>query len=397
MQEILGSKSDSLKGKLIVLGVCGSIAAVKSFELARELIRRGAKVQPVMSRAALQILGQKSMEFATGKKPITEISGRVEHVKFFGKKGKADLLLVAPATANTISKIAMGIDDTVITTFASIAIGSKKPVLIAPAMHEPMFWHPIVMENLAKLGAMGLVKIISPLLEEEKAKMGAIESIVLEVEAALSKKTFEGKKILVAGGTTKEFLDPIRMISTNASGKTGEEIAKEAYRRGAQATLIHNKPDFFPQIKSIQFESADELHQKTFAELENGCDFFFCPAAIGDFETKKSRNKISSSKKISLELHPRKKLLGKIREKFQQLFIVGFKAEAGVSKKLLEKKCREFLKKNKLQAVVGNDATKGGFGSDKNNVTIVLPKKTVFVNGKKEFIAKKLLDLAESF
>ncbi len=397
MQEIIGSKSDSLKGKLIVLGVCGSIAAVKSFELARELMRHGAKVQPVMSRAALQILGQKAMEFAAGKKPITEISGRVEHVKFFGKGGKAGLLLIAPATANTIGKIAMGIDDTPITTFATTAIGAGKPVLIAPAMHEPMYGHPIVKENLAKLGQMNLVKIVPPLIEEEKAKMNSIEAIVLEVEAALSKKKFEGKKVLIAAGTTKEFLDPIRAISTNASGKTGEELAKEAFRRGAKVTLLHNKEIFFPQIKPAKFETFVELQQQLFEELEKGCDLFFCPAAIGDFESAQNKTKIVSGKKISIELSPREKLISKVRKKFPKLPICGFKAETGIPKKTLEKKCMEFLKKNALQMVVGNDVSKHKMGSDENEAVVVSAKKTVWAKGKKEAIAKKIIEQAEKF
>lgn len=391
-KEILGSKSDSLKGKLIVLGITGSVACVKSFELCRELIRHGAKVQIVASRAALELAGEKLLEFASGKKVITQISGQVEHVKYFGKKGKADLMLVAPATANTISKIAMGIDDTPITTFASVAIGSKKPVLIAPAMHKPMYEHPIVQKNLELLKEKSMVKIISPLLKEEKAKISSVESIVLEVQAALSKKRFLGKKVLVIAGTTKEQIDPVRILSTNASGKTGEELAKEFFRRGAQVTLLCNKDFFFPQIKTTKFFSFDELREKTFFELENGFDFLFCPAAIGDFEVRKSKNKVSSKKKFLLELFPRKKLLQEIRAKYPKLFICAFKAETNISKIVLEKKCRAFLEKNKFQMVVGNDAQKGGFGGDSNEVLILMRKKTFFVKGKKEKIVKKLVE-----
>jgi len=355
MKEILGSKSNRLKGKLIVLGVCGSIAAVKSFELARELIRHGARVQVVMSSASLELVGEKSMEFATGRKVITQISGQVEHVKFFGKKQMGDLFLIAPATANTISKIAMGIDDTTITTFATAAIGAKKPVLVAPAMHEPMYNHPIVKENLSKLENMGRVKIIEPLVEEEKAKISSVENIVVEVQQALyNKKNFNKKKVLIASGTTREKIDPIRFIATNASGKTGEEIAKEALLRGAEVTLLHNKESFLSQIKLIKFTTEAQLRSRTLKELEKGFDFFFCPAAIGDFEVRVSKIKLSSKNKSNLTLFPRKKLLQEIRKKFPKLFIVGFKAQTNVSKKQLEIDCKNFLEENNFQIVVGN-------------------------------------------
>src|SRR3989344_4159274 len=177
-------------GKTIVLGVTGSIASVRAFDLIRELRKNGFSVQVVASKASLELIGEKALEWAAGSKVISEISGKTEHIKFFGKNGSAELLLIAPATANTISKIAMGVDDTPITTFAATAIGSKKPVLIAPAMHKPMHAHPIVQENLEKLKKLNRVKIISPLLKEEKAKIGSVQTIVLEVQAALSKKTF---------------------------------------------------------------------------------------------------------------------------------------------------------------------------------------------------------------
>ena len=124
-----------LEGKKIVLGVTGSIAAVETVKLARELLRHGAEVYPVMSEAAAGIISPEALEFATGHRPVTKITGRVEHVALAGIEKPMDILLIAPATANTISKIACGIDDTPVTTFATTAIGSEKKVLIVPAMH----------------------------------------------------------------------------------------------------------------------------------------------------------------------------------------------------------------------------------------------------------------------
>ena len=141
----------TLAGKQIVIGVTGSIAAVEVVKLIRSLRRHGALVQPVMSQAASGIIHPDSLTYASGRETITRLSGRVEHITYCGDEGSADLLLIAPCTANTISKIACGIDDTPVTTFATTAIGSRKPVILVPAMHHSMYRHPAVIENLAKL------------------------------------------------------------------------------------------------------------------------------------------------------------------------------------------------------------------------------------------------------
>jgi len=148
---IKGQKSASLSGKTIVLAVTGSIGAVRVIELARELIRNGADVYGVMSEAAQHIIHKDALHYATGHEVITDLAGEVEHVKFCGAEGCADLLLIAPATANTIGKMAVGVDDTSVTTFATTAIGSGIPVIVVPAMHNSMYEHPAVMENIAKL------------------------------------------------------------------------------------------------------------------------------------------------------------------------------------------------------------------------------------------------------
>ncbi|MDD4620913.1 MAG: bifunctional phosphopantothenoylcysteine decarboxylase/phosphopantothenate--cysteine ligase CoaBC, partial [Methanosarcina sp.] len=235
---IQGQKSSSLAEKTIVLGVTGSIGAVRVVELARELIRNGAEVHAVMTEAATHILHPDALHYATGNPAITELGGRVEHVEFCGLKGRADLLLIAPATANTVGKIAYGIDDTPVTSFATTALGSGVPVMVVPAMHESMFRHPAVAENLKKLKSWG-ISIVGPRLEEGIAKIAANEEIVLEVERALGSRTLENRKVIITSGSTAESLDPIRILTNRASGKTGRELALEAYRNGADVTLVH--------------------------------------------------------------------------------------------------------------------------------------------------------------
>src|SRR5512136_3129538 len=173
-----GTKSKTLEGKRIVLGITGSIAAVECFDLARELVRHGAEVHAVLSDDASKLITPWTMEFATGNPVIEVIDGQVQHVSLLGDtEGKADLLLIAPCTANTISKIACGIDDTPVTTFATTAIGSRKPVILVPAMHHSMYQNPFVKKNVEALASAG-IELIGPRIEGKKAKVVENDEIV---------------------------------------------------------------------------------------------------------------------------------------------------------------------------------------------------------------------------
>ncbi|HWS22425.1 MAG TPA: flavoprotein, partial [Methanoregula sp.] len=167
----------TLAGKQIVVAVTGSIAAVEVVKLIHSLRRCGAVVQPVMSHAASGIIQPDALTYASGRETITRLSGWVEHITYCGEGGSADLLLIAPCTANTISKIACGIDDTPVTTFATTALGSQIPIIVVPAMHYSMYRHPAVIENISKLKTWG-VEIVDPRIEEGKAKIADNEEIV---------------------------------------------------------------------------------------------------------------------------------------------------------------------------------------------------------------------------
>ncbi|MCX6695620.1 MAG: hypothetical protein NTU61_04930 [Candidatus Altiarchaeota archaeon] len=170
----------------IVVGVCGSVAAVRTPELVRELVRQGFDVECVMSPEAQGIIHPNVLHWASDKPVITELSGAVEHVKLLGVGGSAKLLLICPATSNTISKIACGIDDTTVTTMVATALGAKKPVIIVPAMHVSMFRNPFVAENIKKLKKAG-IRFVGPRIEEDKAKIAEEEDIIAEVKRALGK------------------------------------------------------------------------------------------------------------------------------------------------------------------------------------------------------------------
>src|SRR5674536_398734 len=268
----------SLEGKTVIVGVTGSIAAVETIKLIRKLRRMGAAVHVVTTLAARRIIHTNALEYASQNPVINELTGKVEHVAFLGKGGSADLLLIAPCTANTIGKIARGIDDTPVTTCAVTAIGSGKPVVIVPAMHLSMYSQPFVKENIDRLGE--LVHFVWPRIEEDRAKFADMSEIVLTVERLLSRWDLAKKKVLITSGATIEALDPIRILTTRSSGRTGREIAYEAFRRGADVTIVHNSNAQL--VNQIHVESAAEMSNAVLTELDKGYDIFINTAAISD-------------------------------------------------------------------------------------------------------------------
>jgi phosphopantothenoylcysteine decarboxylase/phosphopantothenate--cysteine ligase len=182
----------------------------------------------------------------------------VEHVTYCGDGGSADLLLIAPCTANTISKIACGIDDTPVTTFATTALGSGMPVLIVPAMHHSMYRHPAVRGNLECLRAWG-IGIIDPRIEEGKAKIADNETIVLWNERTILGQPLKGKRVLITSGPCREPVDDIRVLTTRSSGLMGRALALEAFRLGADVTVVHH--DEFPCVTNVPAESAADMRE----------------------------------------------------------------------------------------------------------------------------------------
>src|SRR5881296_4668652 len=186
-KDITGSKGNELAGKKIALLVSSSVASFKVPEIARELMRHAADVHIVMTPATEKMIGADMLEWATGNPVVHELTGKLEHIALAGYSSThVDLVLVAPATANTIGKLASGIDDTPVTTVAATAIGSKLPVMIAPAMHEPLYDHPIVQENISRLKKIG-IEFIEPEVLEGKAKIASTENIVRSIIARLSR------------------------------------------------------------------------------------------------------------------------------------------------------------------------------------------------------------------
>jgi phosphopantothenoylcysteine decarboxylase/phosphopantothenate--cysteine ligase len=389
-KELCCTKSQKLANKKIVLGVTGSIAACETVKLARELIRHGAEVHPVMTSAAQKIIHPNSLEFASGNAPITEIDGKVQHVALCGEvEDRADLLLIAPSTANTISKIAYGIDDTTVTTFATTAIGSKILVTIIPAMHLSMYNHPVVLENIEKLKSMG-ISVVEPNFEEHKAKMPSIEHIVAFVIRTIGKRDLLGKKTLVIAGSTAEAIDDVRAITNRSSGRTGVELAKNAYERGAEVELWMGRcevelPGYIPITR---FESTNELSEMT-DKIDH--DIVIVPAAISDYSPEKTEGKIPSGKEeLDLKLKPNPKIIREIRKK-SNCILVGFKAEFEISEEELLSRAKDRMKESDLDLIVANDISKI---SQEENQVYILDKdsKNEAVSGKKTIISERILD-----
>jgi phosphopantothenoylcysteine decarboxylase / phosphopantothenate---cysteine ligase len=314
---------EPLAVKQVVVAVTGSIAAVETVKLIHELRRHGAAVQVVMSDAAAGIISPEALAYASGRPAITRITGLVEHVTWCGDEGTADLLLIAPCTANTISKIACAIDDTPVTTFATTALGRGMPVILVPAMHHSMFRHPGLAENLRRVETWG-VEVVRPRIEEGKAKIAGIEEIVLRCERAVLGRPLAGKRILITSGPCREPVDDVRILTTRSTGQMGRALALEAFRLGADVTVVHN--DAFPCVRNMHAGTARDMHDQVLSRLREdaGTDIYISAAAISDFAPEKKEGKIPSGKPATIDLHPLPKLLDTVRSEYHP-YIVAFK------------------------------------------------------------------------
>lgn len=330
----------TLEHKRIVLAVTGSIAAVETIKLAHELRRRGASVTGILSPAACGIIHPDALTYACAEPALTKITGMVEHVLYCGEGGKADLLLIAPATANTIGKIACGIDDTIVTTFATTAIGRGMPVVIVPAMHESMYRHPAVIRNLETLREMNIT-VVPPRMEEEKAKIAGIEEICLYAERALAAGPLTGRRVLITSGSCREDLDDVRILTTRSSGTMGRELALEAFRLGADVTVVSNTAvhGTVPAVRNISISSAQEMHDAVIREVgEHPPDIYLSAAAISDFAPERSPGKIPSGSPVTVTLSPLPKLINRLFGKGIRIvaFKLGENAEEEAAKLLSE-------------------------------------------------------------
>jgi phosphopantothenoylcysteine decarboxylase/phosphopantothenate--cysteine ligase len=393
-KRIAGSAGDCLAGRKVVLGICGSVAAIKSPEIARELMRRGAEVICVMSAGAEHFIGSGLMHWATGNEVITGITGRTEHVELFGNKGgegNADLLLIAPATFGTVGRIANGMEQGALDMMAACALGAKIPVVVAPAMHESLYNNPLFKENVKRLEKSGVV-FVPPRLEGGKAKIALSEEIADFVARGIGKGAgqMKGRKIVVTAGASREFVDDVRFISNQSTGRMGVEIAKRAWQMGADVVLVagHVDVDIPRYVERVDAEGVKEMSD---AVKAHGADVYVLAGAPGDFAVEGERTgKMNSEKAAELRLKPLPKIADSVKKWHPNAKLVVFKAETEEGG--LENAAREKMEECGADLAVANLVGRGkGFGETKMSVLLIDAKGVKRVAGAKTEIAYEVL------
>lgn len=367
-----------LKNKTVVLGVSGSIAAYKSANFARMLKKLGADVHVLMTNNAANFINPITFETLTQNKCLMDTFDRnfqysVEHVSI---AKKADVVMIAPASANVIGKIANGIADDMLTTTV-MACPCKK--IISPAMNHNMFHNPIVQENINKLKHYGY-EIVEPghgMLANGDIGDGRMpdEDILLEyiLREIAFEKDLKGKHILITAGATREKIDPVRFISNHSSGKMGTELARAAMYRGADVTLVAGHMDVDPPmfVKCVEAESAEDMYNEV-SSIAPYMDIIIKAAAVADYTpVKTADHKIKKSDgDMSIELKRTKdilKYLGETRRNGQ--FICGFSME---TENLVENSTKKLKKKNVNMICANSLNTEGaGFGTDTNIISVI--------------------------
>ena len=384
-----------LKGKKIVLGITGSIAAYKAVEVLRELQKKGAEVRVAITPAGAKFITPLTLEVLSGypvySETVPESSPEIRHTEL---SRWGELFLIAPATANTVAKIACGIADTPVTDLA-LCFGKG---IICPAMNVRMYENPITRENLKKLKALGW-EVVEPecgylaCREEGKGRLAEVSDIVDSAEYWFIPKLLKGKKVVITAGPTREYIDPVRFISNPSSGKMGYALAKVAKGMGAEVILITGKTCLKPPygVKTVEVETVEEMRDAVLKEFSSA-DVYISAAAIGDYTpVRKSSEKIKKGEgNLILELKRTPDILKLAGErKKENQIIVGFAAE---TENLIENAVKKLKKKN-LDFIAANDVKSGVFSSDENRVYLIdKAGEKLEISGKKEEVAFKILE-----
>lgn len=387
--DIVESYGTELSGKKIVLCIAGSVAVYKSIELARLLMRHGADVSCVVSDAATKLIKPDYFKWATGNEVVSKLTGNLEHIRLADYK-QSDLIIVYPATANTLGKLANGIDDTPVSTVLTVGFGSKIPILMALAMHQSMHENAAVLRNIKFLKQK--IDFVSPLMIEGKAKAAEPEDILEYVlkKFGISPK-LQNKRILMTAGPTIEYIDPIRIITNHSTGKTGVLLASGLISGGAKVTLIYGPGQEKPPkgAKVIPVNTVTEMFTAVKKEMKKKFDVVILAAAASDYvPTKSNKSKIKSkSKRMIVKLQRAPKIIDQIKKIQKDVFLVGFKAETNLTKINLIKIARKKLQETKADMIIANDiGTKYQKNPEHNDVQIVFKDGKVISSGWKKKI-----------
>ncbi|WP_179373032.1 bifunctional phosphopantothenoylcysteine decarboxylase/phosphopantothenate--cysteine ligase CoaBC [Nitrosopumilus ureiphilus] len=390
--DIVSSKGVELIDKKIVLCVAGSVAAYKAIELARLLMRHGADVTCVASNAVTKLIQPDYFKWATGNEVITKLTGELEHIKLADYK-QSDLVIVYPATANTLGKLANGIDDTPVSTVLTVGFGSKIPILMCLAMHESMYDNSAVKKNIEFL--KNKIQFLSPQMVEGKAKAPEPEDVL---DIVLKKFGFtsilKNKKVLMTAGPTLEFIDPIRVITNLSSGKTGVLLASQLISAGAKVTIVYGPGNEKPPkgAKIINVKTSKEMLDATKNELKKKFDVVIMAAAASDYTPENVfKSKIKSDKKsLTIRLKKAPKIIEQVRKFQKDALLVGFKAESNISKSALIKSAQKKLKDVDADIMIANDIGSKYQKNPNYNQILIIDNKKITSSGwkKKEKIVK---------
>ena len=388
-----------LKGKKILFAITGSVAAYRMIDVVRELIRLGADLHVMMSPNSLNLIHEATFEWASGNKVITEITGNIEHVLLAGEHNEhVDLMVIAPASANSISKIATGISDTNVSLTAAVAIGNNIPLLIIPGMHGPMFNNPILKKRIRELKDLNHTVVMDPRIEEGKAKVPNKDTIVHFAIRLLTQQDLDKKHFLISGGATREFMDKVRFISNPSSGKTAFYLALEAWYRGASVDLIMGDSDNFELPFAIQnvVSSEDMLNRIKESIKSLKPDTVILSAAVSDYKPISFvEGKIKSgTEDLSVNFEPTVKILKQIKLLNKNCILIGYKAEYHPTKDILKKIFNKYYVDSKIDLLIANDISEkgAGFGSDKNHIWIISKDEIAEFQGHKEKLAEEIIN-----
>lgn len=401
--EIYGTKGVQLRGKRILICVTGSIAAIEVPHLVREILRYSGDPIVVLSQEARRFVASDALTWCMDKEPITRISGVSEHIKWIAEPAnKVDLCLICPATANTIGKLANGIVDGPVTLASLAAFGAKIPILIIPAAHSVLLENPITKRNIDYLKKQN-VAFFSSAEAESKFKFPPLSLLMREIFSILTlTKRLKGRKFLVTGGATREYLDDVRFLSNPSTGLSALHIAQALIELGSEVLFILGEGHtldltLFP-IPTKVIRSTQHMYETIHEELSNNeYDGLISVAAVSDYRPEYQPGKLASRQvDLQIRLIPTIKILEKIRENFPGLFIVAYKAEVGVTKEELLKRGREFLKKHQLEIVCANwvGEPEKGFISKTNELFVIKANdSTIHLQGSKEMLGKHLANI----
>ncbi len=378
-ERIRFEKSEILKGKKIAMAITGSIAAVEAVKIARELIRHGADVYPYATPDALRFIGKDSLEFATGHDVIVELTGNVEHLQ------DLDLVLVAPATADIISKAACGIADDSVST---LILANIEKCVFVPAMNERMYENPFFLSNLEKI--RNVAYVIEGESSEEEIKIPDREEIAAHVMHILGEK-LRNRKILVIGGAGYEKIDDFRIITNLSTGKTAIEIAKHAYYLGGDVTLLMglSKIGIPSYIRHDIFSDAKSLISLVKNIVSERYDAIIVPAALPDFSPERKEGKIEFEEFEKVKWRKTPKFLEELRKEFDGI-LVAFKAETKIGVNDLIKEARKIMEKYNLNFVVANLLE--DVKENTSRVFIVDDEDFTEISGSKEYIAQRIVE-----